>query len=134
MKRHHLLLAEKFINVDFLVPFPKFEHNLRAEIGAYIEKPGKLWASPSWQCHLDYSTNFQKNDSTIDVGWLLHQVEKEVNLAEQEFDVPRNYTSSFLNNEATEVQDIHRPPSNDGSCVGWIISTRNRAWSRILQI
>ena len=103
-----ILLAEKFINVDFLVPFPKFELDLRAELGAYIEKLGKLWASPSWQCHLDYSTNFQKNDSTFDVDWLLHQVDNEVTLAEQELDALRNYTSSFLNYEATAAQDIHR--------------------------
>ena len=105
-----ILLAEKFINVDFLVPFPKFELDIRGELGAYIEKLGKLWASPSWQCHLDYSTNFQKNDSTFDVDWLLHQVEHEVNLAEQEHDALRNYTSSFLNYEATAAQHFHRPP------------------------
>ena len=52
----------------------------------------------------------KKNDSNFDVDWLLHQVENEVNLAEQELDALRNYTSSFLNYEATEAQDIHRPP------------------------
>ena len=91
-----ILLAEKFINVDFLIPFPKFELDLCAEIGDYIEKLGKLWASPSWQCHLDYSTNFQKNDSTFDVDWLLHQVENEVTLAEQELAALRSYTSCFF--------------------------------------
>ena len=104
-----ILLAEKF-NVDFLVPFPKFELDLRAELGAYIEKLGKLWASPSWQCHLDYSTNFQKNDSAFDVDWLLHQVENEVNLADQELAALRNYTSSFLNYETAAAQDVHRSP------------------------
>ena len=44
-----ILLAEKFINVDFLVPFPEFELDLRAEFGAYIEKLGKLWVSLIWQ-------------------------------------------------------------------------------------
>ena len=104
------LLAEKFINVDFLVPFPKFELDLRAELGAYIEKHGKLWVSPSWQCHLDYSTNFQKNDSAFDVDWLLHQVEDEVTLAEQELAALRNYTSSFLNYETAAAQDVHHSP------------------------
>ena len=33
-----ILLAEKFINVDFLVPFPKFETNVGAELRAYINK------------------------------------------------------------------------------------------------
>ena len=77
-----ILLAEKFINVDFLVPFPKFEMNVSAELGAYINKLAPLWDASSWQCHLDYSTNFQKNDSTFDIDWLLHQVENEVTLAE----------------------------------------------------
>ena len=105
-----ILLAEKFINVDFLVPFPKFELDLRAKLGAYIEKLGKLWASPNRQCHLDYSTNFQKNDSTFDVDWLLQQVENEVTLAEQELAALRNYTSSFLNYETAAAQDVHRSP------------------------
>ena len=90
-----ILLAENFIHVDFLVPFPKFELDLRAELGVYIEKLGKLLASPSWQCHSDYSTNFQKNDSTFDVDWLRHQVENEVHLAEQKLDALRKSTSSF---------------------------------------
>ena len=62
-----ILLAEKYINVDFLVPFPQFEWDLRAEIRAYIEKLGHLWTSSSWQCHLDYFSGFQKNDSTFDI-------------------------------------------------------------------
>ena len=59
---------------------------------------------------MEYSTNFQKNDSTFVVEWLLHQVENDVNLAEQELDALRNYSSPFLNHEATAAQDIHRPP------------------------
>ena len=62
-----VLLAEEIIKVAFLVPFSKYELDLRADLRAYIEKLGKLWASLSRQCHLDYSTNFQENDSTFDV-------------------------------------------------------------------
>ena len=51
---------------------------------------------------------FSENDSTFDVDWLLHQVENEVTLAEQEPEALRKYTSSFLNYEATAAQDIHR--------------------------
>ena len=105
-----ILLSEKFINVDFLVPFPQFELDLRAELRAYIEKLGHLWDSPSWQCHLDYSTGFQKNDSTFDIDWLLHQVESEVTLAEQELIALRNYTSAFLNYENSGTVNFSRPP------------------------
>ena len=55
-----VLLAEKFKNVDFPVPFPKIEMNVSAELGAYINKLAPLWDGSSWQCHLDYSTNFEK--------------------------------------------------------------------------
>ena len=105
-----ILLAEKFINVDFLVPFPKFEMNVSAELSAYINKLAPLWDASSWQCHLDYSTNFQKNDSTFDIDWLLHQVENEVTLATKELEALRIYTSSFLNTEDTTAQNRNRKP------------------------
>ena len=104
-----ILLAERFIN-DFLVSFPKFEMNMSAELGAYINKFAPLWDASSWQCHLDYSTNFQKNDSAFDIDWLLHQVENEVTLAEKELEVLRLYTSSFLNTEDATAQARNRKP------------------------
>ena len=105
-----ILLAEKFINVDFLVPFPKFEMNVSAESGAYINKLAPLWDASSWQCQLDYSTNFQKNDSAFDIDWLLHQVENEVTLAEKELEALRIYTSSFLNTDDATAQPRKRKP------------------------
>ena len=54
--------------------------------------------------------NFSGNDSTFDVDWLLHQVENEVTLAEQELAALRDYTSSFLNYETAVAQDVHRSP------------------------
>ena len=105
-----ILLAAKFINVDFLVPFSKFEMNVSAELGAYINKLAPLWDASSWQCHLDYSTNFQKNDSAFDIDWLLHQVENEVTLAEKELEALRIYTSSFLNTEDATAQARNRKP------------------------
>ena len=105
-----ILLAEKFVTVDFLVPFPKFDMNVTADLGAYIEKLGKLWSHPSWECHLDYSSNFQKNDSTFDIDWLLRQFQNEVRLAEHELIALRNYTSSFLNTPQVTASGHNRPP------------------------
>ena len=62
-----VLLAEMFINVDFLVFVPKFDMNVSANLGAYIAKLEQLWSHPRKLCHLDYSSNFQKNDSTFDI-------------------------------------------------------------------
>ena len=91
-----ILWAERFSNVDVLVPFPKFDMNVSADLGAYIKKLGSLWSHSIWQCHLDYSSNFDTNDSTFDFDWLLHQVRNEVRLAKQHFIALRNYTPSFL--------------------------------------
>ena len=103
-----ILLAEKFINVDFLVPFTKFEINVSAELGAYINKLAPLWDASSWQCHLHSSTNFQKIDSIFDIDWLLHQVENVVTLAEEELEALRRYTFSFLNTEDVTAQARNR--------------------------
>ena len=105
-----ILSAEKFITVDFLVPFPKFDINVSADLGAYIEKLGKLWSHPSWECHLDYSSDFQKNDSTVDIHWLLHHVRNEVRIAKHELIALRNYTSSFLNTPHGTASGHNRPP------------------------
>ena len=59
---------------------------------------------------MDYSTIFEKNDSTFDIDWLLHQVRNEVTLAEQDLAALRNYTSSFLNYETAAAKDVHRSP------------------------
>ena len=105
-----VLLAKNFINVDFLVPFPEFEINVSAELSFYLNKLVPLWDASSWQCHLDYSTNFQRNDSTFDIDWLVHQVENEVTLAEKELEALRVYTSSFLNTEDEAAHARNRKP------------------------
>ena len=108
---HHVtkvLLAEMLINVDFLVHFPKFDMNLSANLGAYSAKLEQLWSHLSWVCHLDYSYNFQKNDSTFGIDWLLRQFQTEVTLAEHEFIALRNYNSSFLNTEQDTTSGHNR--------------------------
>ena len=105
-----ILLAETLIRVDFPVPFPKFEMNVSAELGSYINKRSPLCDASSWPCHLDYSTNFKKNVSTFDIDWLLHQIENKVTLAQKKFEVLRIYTSSFLNTEDATAQARTRRP------------------------
>ena len=68
--------------------------NVSAELGSYINKLAPIRDASSWQSHFDYSTNFNKNDSTFDIDWLLHQVENEVTIAEKELEALRIYNSS----------------------------------------
>ena len=64
------------------------------QLGACIDKLGKFWRNPSWHCHLDYSTDCQKNDARFDIDWFLRQLQNDVRLAAEAFDAQRVYTSS----------------------------------------
>ena len=105
-----ILLAEKFINVDLLVSFPNIDMNVSTELGAYINKLAPIWDSSCWQCHLDYSTNFQRNNFTFDIDWLSHQVENEVTVAEKELEALGIYTSSFFNKNDAAARARNRKP------------------------
>ena len=84
--------------------------NVSAELSTYLNKLGHLYEASIWQCHLNYSTNFQRNDSTFDVDWLLHQVENEVTLSEKKLEGLCIYTSSFVNTQDEAAQAQHRKP------------------------
>ena len=93
------LLAEKFIPIETLIPFPKFQLNIRDELDIFLKQLAEMWKQPSLFCLVDFSSNFTKNDSTFDVDWLLHQVKNEVPLAKQELTSLRKYTASFLHEQ-----------------------------------
>ena len=71
--------------------------NVSAEPGAYLAKLGKPSSHPSVQCHLDYSSNFQKNDSSFDFDWLLHLVQARNSSCRARAYRSQQLTSSFLN-------------------------------------
>ena len=88
----------------------KFDMNVSTQLGAYINKLAPIWDSSCWQCHLDYSTNFQRNNFTFDIDWLLHQVEKEITPPEEELEALGIYTSSFFNKNDAAAQARNRKP------------------------
>lgn len=92
-----ILLAEKFIQVEFLVPFPQFNLPIRHELNATLQRLNRMWRQPSVNCHLDFTTNFNSNDSAFTVDWLIEAIEQEVSLARQEIGNLHQHTSEFLN-------------------------------------
>ena len=73
-----ILLAERFVPVQFLVPFPKYNFSVKPELKALLRNLNEKWNIPSASCPLDFSTNFQANTSSFNVDWLLRKVENEV--------------------------------------------------------
>ena len=55
-----ILLAEKLIPIEFLVPFPKFELIIRDELDDFLKHLAEMWKQPSSFCQLEFSSNFTK--------------------------------------------------------------------------
>ena len=91
-----ILLAEKFINVEFFVPFPTFNLSLHPSFYNVTKDLSKFWSTKSVFCDLDFSTNFQSNDSSFTVDWLLRQVERETEVAHVELESLHEETHNFL--------------------------------------
>ena len=70
-----ILLAEKFIQVEFLVPFPQFSLSIRTELNATLQRLNQMWRQPSVNCHLDFTTNFNDNDTGFSVDWVITAIE-----------------------------------------------------------
>ena len=91
-----ILLAESFIKAEFLVPFPVYNLTLSPAIFNLIQKLSEAWNTTSLFCKLDFSTNFNKNDTSFSVDWLIHQVEHEITMAKLDISNLHKETSEFL--------------------------------------
>ena len=95
-ERSKILLAEKFVRVEFLVPFPTYYFDLKPEIELLLDKLSDMWALQSIFCPLNFSTQFSTNSSSFNVQWMLRQIESEITDAQLDVEVLRNETSMFL--------------------------------------
>ena len=92
-----LLLTEKFLIIEFLVTFPNFDLNMTKDIENHLKKLDYLWMHPSFFCNMNFSTNFNSNDCTFNIQWLITQLHKETDLARQDEEKLREKTKEFLN-------------------------------------
>ena len=95
-ERSKILLAEKFIRVEFLVPFPSYNFDLKPDIEILIENLSNMWDLPSIFCPLNFSSHFSSNSSAFNVHWMLRQIEAEITEAQNDVTVLRNETAMFL--------------------------------------
>ena len=91
-----ILLTEKFIRVDFLVPFPTYEFTMKPDIEKMVQQLSLMWETPSLFCPLNFSSQFATNTSGINVHWMLHQIDNEISAAQLDLAFIRNETAMFL--------------------------------------
>ena len=95
-ERGKILLAEKFVLVEFMIPFPTYDFALKHEIERTLVRLGSMWDLPSLFCPLNFSTNFNSNSTPFNVHWILEQINHEINEAANDVILLRNETSAFL--------------------------------------
>ena len=96
-KESKIILAEKFVNVQFLLPFPKYNFTMKSTMRNYLSKLSEKWRTPSIECPLDFSTNFNSTTEPFNLNWLLDMIEDKAEAAKQEAQAIRTDTSRFLN-------------------------------------
>ena len=63
----------------------------------YLNKLSEKWRTPSIECPLDFSTNFNSTTDPFNLNWLLDMIEDKAEAAKQETQAIRTDTSRFLN-------------------------------------
>ena len=69
-----LLLAEKFVNAQFLVPYPKFDIQLTESLDKVAKELQNMWQMPTYRCYLNF-TNTGENECKVD--WLLKEKKRK---------------------------------------------------------
>ena len=90
------LQTEKFIRVEFLVPFPTSKFTMKPDIEKKIQQLSLMCETPSLFCPLNFSSQFATNISGFDVQWMLHQIDNGISAAQLDLELIRNETAMFL--------------------------------------
>ena len=98
-----ILLAEKFVNAQFLVPYPKFDIQITESLDKVAKELQNMWQMPTYRCYLNF-TNTGENEFKVD--WLLKETKKEIAFAQEDLTNIKQEVSSFL--KGTEIKKSQR--------------------------
>ena len=88
-----ILLAKKFVNTQFLLPFPQFDVQIQKELTHLTSVLEILWKMSSYNCNLKF-TNLSMEGFNVD--WLRKEVQNEIDAATAELQSMQQETASFL--------------------------------------
>ena len=75
-----LLLAEKFINVEFIIPFPSLPDSLDIQLANISSMLEQSWNTYKYGCNLTYMNT---DENSLNFDYLTGFVEEELHLARQ---------------------------------------------------
>ena len=89
-------ITEKFINVEFLVPFPRYNFTIRQQVETLLNELSKKWITQSEFCNMTSSTTYRNQTQAFNVDWLYTEILNETIEAEIEVLKLRNETEKLL--------------------------------------
>ena len=95
-KEGKILITEKFINAEFLVPFPRYNFTIRQQVETLLNELSKKWITQSEFCNMTYSTTYRNQTQAFNVDWLYMKILNETIKAEIEVLKLRNETEKLL--------------------------------------
>ena len=66
-KELQILLAEKIVNLEFLVPFPQYDFVMKQQIEDMLEKLATMWTEPSILCPVNFSEPFNSSNKPFNL-------------------------------------------------------------------
>ena len=88
-----ILLAENFINIQFLLPFPQLDIHIQQELTTLTSVLDKMWEMLTYKCYINF-TNLTMEG--FNVNWLLNEVQKEINAATLDLHKMHLESAAFL--------------------------------------
>ena len=95
-----LLLAEKFINVEFIIPFPSLPDSLDIQLANISSMLEQSWNTYKYGCNLTYMNT---NESSLNFDYLSGFVDKQLQLARRDLqDLRTDILETLMRNDSHE--------------------------------
>ena len=94
-KEGKILITEKFINAEFLVPFPRYNLTVR-QVDTILLELSKKWITQSEFCSMTHSTTYRNQTDVFNADWIYSKILNETIEAEIEVFKLRNETEKLL--------------------------------------
>ena len=95
-KEGKILITEKFLNAEYLVPFPCYNFTIRQQVETLLNELSMKWITQSEFCNMTYSTTYRNQSKAFNVDWLYTKILNETIEAEIEVFKLRNETKKLL--------------------------------------
>ena len=112
-KETKILRAEKFVNVEFLIPFPTYNRTTLNSTEKLLKKLASMWTLPSAFCPMDFSTNCNFSDSAFNMNWMVKKIKEESKGADAEVEQLQKTTAELLS-----PHEENRARRSSGSSIG----------------